>query len=64
MIRKMLYVVLIAPVALVIGFGIVSFVIAAISGDTSLLNWILNHKILLGIAATIGLIQLWNPFKK
>ena len=61
---KILYVILIAPICLVIGLEIVNFTMSAISGDVSILGWMANHKVLLSLLACFGLIQLFSPFKK
>lgn len=64
MLKKILYVAFGVPIALIVGFAIMSFVSAFLGGDASLIEWILQHKILLGLGIAAGIYVMMNPFKK
>lgn len=64
MIKKILFIAFGVPIALIVGFAAMNFVSAFLGGDASMIEWILQHKILLGLGLAAGVFTLMNPFKK
>lgn len=62
--KRVLYALLLVPVALCVAYGGVNFVSAVIHGDMSILSWIQDHKFILAFVACYVGLQFIGPFKK
>lgn len=62
--KRVIYAMLMVPLALCVAYGLVNFGTDIVSGNLNILDWIANHKVILAfVACYIGL-QFVGPFKK
>jgi len=62
--KRIIYALLMVPLALCVAYGLVNFASDIISGELSLIGWVSDHKVLLVfIVCYLGL-GLIGPFKK
>ncbi len=62
--KRVIYAMLMVPLALCVAYGLVNFGTDIVSGNLNILDWIAGHKVILAfVACYIGL-QFIGPFKK
>jgi hypothetical protein len=62
--KRVIYAMLMVPLALCVAYGLVNFGSDVVSGNLNILDWIASHKVILAFMACYIGLQFVGPFKK
>ena len=62
--KRVIYAMLMVPIALCVAYGVINFGTDIINGDVSFIGWIADHKGILAFVGCYVLLQFIGPFKK
>lgn len=63
MVKRIIGVVFLVPVAILLGFWCVNFVGAVMAGDINIVSYLLQHKVAIGLILAYFVFKFLNPFK-
>ena len=64
MIKKILGAIFLIPIVILLAFWGINFILGVLSGNISLIDYIANHKVIIGLVAAYFIYKFLNPFKK
>ena len=63
--KRIIYALLMAPIALCVAYGVINFGSDIIHGNLNLVEWLAAHKMMIAfVACYLGLTFIWPLFKK
>lgn len=62
--RRVLYAMLMVPIALCVAYGLINFGSDIVSGNLNVFDWIADHKVILAFVGCYLVLQFIGPFKK